>query len=216
MPAPALSKHEKQSGIRVVTIVLSNEEPHSAISGVATIGKGKFKIASDRSEVEGIDQLSFAIVYEQQAEQQHSADLFYRAENIGGFGHSVDYHSEQAQIGPEATAAKHVSFSQIFHVALQDGDTMDIPIKYLGQFREGHDFWSGSVLDENSGIWAGGSFTDICAQISTGDGVDESNCADVGGIDIRVGDTPFVRDAEPSDTAITDFPAAPTVPASNP
>ena len=84
---------------------------------------------------------------------------------------------------------------------------------YIGQFVENYDVWSGSysLTGELPAGITPVSITNLCARLTDFIQLDEAECSDVGGIDIRVGDTPFVSAMQESDVAFpTNFPAAPT------
>lgn len=122
-------------------------------------------------------------------------------------------HVLETQVGPAATAVK--TFNLYLVTKLWQGPREGDPdfvlsIDYLGRFRESYDFWSGTVDDKFGGVVAV-PFQNQCAVISTGAAATDADCADVGGIDIRVGTEAIV--GEPPDSAFIippDFPDMPT------
>ena len=85
-------------------------------------------------------------------------------------------------------------------------------LQYIGQFLEDADYWSGSffrsfefvALTEPPPMV---SEQNMCGLISTGLAVDIGLCQDVNGVDISVGQDPFIRFLEDADVAIPpDFP----------
>ncbi len=141
--------------------------------------------------------------------------VFTEFSNQGLFGDDTGLagHGLISSTGDPATALKRIDYSITADTDGPGGPTLwEFEFNYLAQFREGYDFWSGSIVDG-----AQYSLTDLdnqCARISTADGVAEGECADVGGLDIRVGTVasdPFIAPMDPADVAIPDdFPELPT------
>jgi hypothetical protein len=79
--------------------------------------------------------------------------------------------------------------------------------QYVGRFRDGADFWSGSAFARDRGVVTR-DVEDICAQISTGEGAADANCADLG---IGIAGETFLDLAADADVVFpADFPAIPT------
>lgn len=175
--------------------------PYAA--GAALPGSGRFKIYGTQSG--GYD-ITFAINYAREEPEDLMTELFLRGDLAGGVltrPRLIESHTEVSQIGPADGALKRINSSGTIDMTNTGGPVAYS--RYLGQFIEGQDFWSGSI-DDNFALQT--NFTNQCAQLSLGEVADVSNCDALG---ISVGDTPFVRFLEDTDLLIPpDFPAGPT------
>ena len=114
-----------------------------------------------------------------------------------------DGHVKVSQVGPDATATKTVLETSHFPADpnCQESGTFE---QYLGRFKEGNNFWIGSVNREP----AGNDFTDVCAEITTGNQTSSTNCTSIG---LSLDDLDFLDTATSSDYGLpTDFPTTPT------
>jgi hypothetical protein len=111
------------------------------------------------------------------------------------------------QEGVEGSAKKTVNFGDTFE--LTPGTPTSI--QYIGSFLQDEDFWSGS-FEATDDIIAGfapnlTNVSNACAQISTGIGISQGTCVDLGidttGID-------FIDFSQESDFEFSDFPTTPT------
>ncbi len=114
-------------------------------------------------------------------------------------------HVRVTQVGPDATAIKTIAETSHF-TNTDNCPTTDE--QYLGQFKEGSDFWIGSVVAEAAEVQNEANFSDVCAQISTGNQTSSTNCS---GIGISVDDLDFISTATSNDYNLpNDFPVTPT------
>lgn len=114
-----------------------------------------------------------------------------------------DGHVKVTQVGPDATAIKTVLETSHFPVNpnCQQQGTFE---QYLGRFKEGNNFWIGSVDREP----ASSNFSDVCAEISTGNQTSSTNCTSIG---LSLDDLDFMDAATSNDFGLpTDFPTTPT------
>ncbi len=107
------------------------------------------------------------------------------------------------QTGPDETAEKIINLT----ADLGEGEEeITASLGYVGQWLEDDDYWSGSTDAMLDGATA--SFSNVCAQISTGNEADRDICL---GLGIDVEGIDFVTAPAASDAAFPDnFPAAPT------
>ncbi len=175
-------------------------------------GVGRFKLFEPE---EAGGQLVTAFHYDQRDLENRVHEAFARMTipqaPLVGIG---DGHMEIAQIGPAATALKRInSYSTTY--GTENGVPMpayDGSLTYLGQYKEGSDYWSGSFAA--TGVYRGmlalpPDFLNVCAVISTGNAAEVLGiCDDLG---ISVVDIAVVRPLVDSDISMPpDFPEAPT------
>jgi len=123
-----------------------------------------------------------------------------------------DWHLTAFKIGAEATAVKNASLNAYFDIAdPTSGDTGYWRFKWLGQYIEDKDFWSGSFFKEgqmNALPPATQLQENICAQLPSGNAADTTECQALG---IYVDGIPFATDFTEAAVAIpNEFPATPT------
>lgn len=114
-----------------------------------------------------------------------------------------DGHVKVTQVGPDTSAVKTVLETSHFSIDpnCQRPGTFE---QYLGRFKEGNNFWIGSVDREP----ATSNFSDVCAEISTGNQTSSTNCTSIG---LSLDDLDFLDAATSNDFRLpTDFPATPT------
>lgn len=186
-------------------------------------GEGKFRVFADEEfdPTLGISEGFIALTYD----YKDPEDLFLEAFDYifwpefdleDGSDPATDvltlFHLEMRQKGPEDTAIKRLNLR--FDISFSLTFSLDLTFRYLGQFKEGQDFWAGSVIDQMflEGLFDTryGEFFDVCARISTGDAVEPelaNICNDLG---ISVAGIPFIRPTDRSDVELYDFPETPT------
>lgn len=156
----------------------------------------------------------FTIIYQFAIDLDHrdplnvSNEFFSKTVTIDANSwHISQKHMDIYQQGEQVTALKGLNLDWRFdEFDLTDTLISESSLQYLGQFREGSDFWSGSILGFHS---IDGTFgeTDLCAQISTGNRADSSECDAVG---ITATGIPFVTPLVDADVEFYDFPETPT------
>lgn len=165
-----------------------------------TPGAGRFQLETLSTEGEN----PAAILYDHRDPSNLSTEFFFRrfVDDSPELGVLADTHAVVTQEGPPGSETK----------TIRSADTFDFGsegfIRYVGRFREGLDFWSGSLSASDRG--APGfpepefpeDFTAVCAVIPTGEeSPTRLNCLDLG---IDVEGVGFVDFAGDSDVA---FPA---------
>jgi hypothetical protein len=115
----------------------------------------------------------------------------------------VSLHVAVTDTGPVDAPLKNVNLNYVYDRT--EGAGTSGQLLYLGQYIVGGDFWSGSIDDNFLGF---GQFSNVCAELATGDVVDVSNCEDISveGIDFA---------SEVTDTDVeqpSDFPETPPSP----
>ena len=202
------------------------EYPNSEIEN-PTIGKGRFKMRVQNFE--GYKSL-FAYNYEQiAADGSKNVEYFFKTEKVPSSPYSIadfyeffdfelwNWHSQIFQIGPSDAAFKGLNLNSVLFLANPLGGlgVGEVDSKYIGQYVEGHESWSGSEV--NQFVGSGGVLdlsppvTNLCARLTDFIQLDEGECSNVGGYDIRVDDKPFVELLQDSDVAFPiDFPSTPT------
>ncbi len=114
-----------------------------------------------------------------------------------------------SQQGPEGFAQKTINLSESFDFQRPSG--LPDTVKYIGSYLQDRDFWSGSLagndqfLDLFPDIES--NFSNVCAQLSTGNEVNRGICQD---LNIDVEGIEFIDFAKESDFTFFDFPEAPT------
>ncbi len=187
------------------------DDPATAENEAAP-GTGRFKIyiAGNPGEPDGYGKVNYDF--------QDPLTLLSEAFIVLLYGDNtaMGLHERVTQHGAAATALKQVGYNQAIDNIADANPTNLIGIgDYLAQFREGYDYWSGSIhgLDATNPTVMGPlkNLDNQCALISTGNGTAEGDCTTVGGIDISVGALPFLTPVTFSDVAVpNDFPALPT------
>ncbi len=175
----------------------------------ATAGTGRFKIYNPGS---GGDDFAVdaRINYDFQDPTDVLSELFAMA--LMGESKAMGGHVRTTQQGDPSVALKQIGYS----IAIDETPGEGLPEMvsrgdYLAQFRQGYDYWSGSIdgqVETGSGNLS--ELTNQCAVISTAAGTAEASCMNVGGIDIRVGGLPFLAPVQYSDVEFIDFPVTPT------
>ena len=175
-------------------------------------GQGKFKIFyfNVMELFIGAD-LYARTDYDFEVEEYKRGDLsirIYKPEDpdYGIDIYDVRWRTRTIESGPAATALKQIAIYQA--EVLKLGPDSGVA-NYMAQYREGYDLWSGSVLcvPESSLL---PNIDDQCAYITSAEEAPEGECADVGGIDIRVGGIPFLDPLDLADVSIpSDFPLEP-------
>jgi hypothetical protein len=111
----------------------------------------------------------------------------------------VSLHVAVTETGPEDAVVKRINMNYVLDQT--EGSALLGHVLYLGQFLVGGDFWSGSINDT---IASFGQFSNVCAELATGDVVDSVNCEDISveGIDFvsEVIDADVERPADFSET----------------
>jgi len=114
----------------------------------------------------------------------------------------IKAHALTTQTGPEGHTVKAVFVSASVDLGGGSASTG----QYVGRFKEAADFWSGTVDLKNPSTPR--TFSDQCAQISSGFGVLRSDCLNLG---IDIDGLPFIDFMNPTDVLLpADFPNTPT------
>ena len=181
----------------------TNEENH---------GKGRFRVGRNTpgtgpAQTSG---LFLGAVYDHR-DPAHPLNKFTETFAIdqGGLAFSANLHALVDQVALGASLnPQEVKKTVKVSMASQESETSPVESsQYIGRYREDLDFWSGSFVSK-----AGESFleniNDVCARISTGNGVANDICIDAG-IDTTQED--FLPPANFTDVLFpADFPELPT------
>lgn len=181
-------------------------------------GAGRFKLHISEnfgSEIadDSNDQFLMGMVYDHRDPENKSTEAFGQGDTSlvdsgdqqGGTECNLidDGHVKVTQVGPDATAIKTLLETSHFPVnsnCPQQGNFE----RYLGRFKEGNNFWIGSIDREP----ATNNFSDVCAEIATGNQTSSTNCTSIG---LSLDDLDFMDAATSNDFGLpTDFPATPT------
>jgi hypothetical protein len=121
-----------------------------------------------------------------------------------------DSHSKLSQqIGSQGSIFKSLNLvAQLYFPSASEFD-----LSYIGQYVEGGGLWSGTVLLQVDN--ASNGITNVCAKLPSGDVTFPDDCLTVGPdrFPVLIGETPFVRPWQPTDTAfppLSVFPELPT------
>ncbi len=165
-------------------------------------GKSRFKVF--QTSADGDEYVS-AISFDHRDPLNKFTELFFRGIFVEAPNtYTSMRHIEAVQVGAADSALKRLNLrDEIFVNAAPD--PMDF--LYLGQFKEGENYWSGSVDDNKYGVF--GEFTDVCAAISSGNAAADPTICDTLGIGVAGID--FTRAAVDADFIVPiEFPEVPT------
>ncbi len=195
------SQQQGMITIRLQAGVIVDQFPTESIPGA-----GRIKAAVDEAS-----DTSIAIHYDHKDLEAKRSELFLLANNVesGSQGTLFDnIHTSIEQVGPEATAFKAVKVAVEGRFPELNNSPGNGDLKYIGQWREDSNFWSGSVLDTRNFSNSLPTFNNICAAISTGSVLpNRNNCIDLG---IDTEGVEFLDFVTADDVTFFDFPTDPT------
>jgi hypothetical protein len=152
--------------------------------------------------VDGANLFSAVTFDRQNPDEKKETDYFLGITGVDSEGNPTvlgfGIHAFARQSGPDATALKTVN-------AVESDESSGVEDQGIGQWLENDDYWSGSFVSNDPENPQ--DFHDVCAQISTGNPVDNGLCVDRG---IDTAGIDFVPFATLEDVVFTaDFPPAP-------
>jgi hypothetical protein len=127
--------------------------------------------------------LGVGVIYDHLDPLDKSSEIFLRSDPVpsGAEGTIFDNtHIAIRQKGPDATAFKSLRVSVEGRFPDLSNSAGNGDLKYIGQWLEGNNFWSGSVEDTRHFSGTVPSFENACALIATGEGAPRQNCIDLG------------------------------------
>ena len=170
-----------------------DDDPTTIEANDKNVGAGRFKAYNDVVELA----LPITIMYDHVDPLDILSEFFLREGTAVAEGQSQ--HVDSRQTGPVDAPIKYLNFSTFWH----DPDpALDMVMQYIGKYKEGEDFWSGSLNTTDPRF---DNFSEVCAQLSTGTAAADQSCNNLG---ISVAGIDFVREATDADFA---YPAAFTV-----
>lgn len=169
-------------------------------------GAGEFRVGLNSALTAAGEDLLFSAVYNHFDPEDKATELFTAGTQTADPTSDafLAAHIELTQEGEDATARKTVNVNADVGPNAFQTDHLE----YVGRYLENRDFWSGSAI-ATTAAGGSGTFTDVCAVISTGNAAsDPDSCED---LDIDVGGIAFTDAVAFSDVQLPDdFPAAPT------